>query len=189
MLQKIVLGFIIAVYIAIRYVWWKTDNRSLKVHLNWILKPINLITGIIYAAATFLAIILFFKDYYLFTSLEIMVSIFGLILLIGGAAFACWARLYMGQYWAPANDGHHIAEQSKLHTGGPFKYSRNPIYVGLFIAGVGFFVAVNSYLIITMYLIYWYFNKSIIEEETLLKKHFGESYTSYMKKVPRYLYR
>jgi protein-S-isoprenylcysteine O-methyltransferase Ste14 len=178
---------LLATFIIQRIIWSMSDPRSLKQRLSWIKVPIHLITGTITMGSGILAIILYMKDYYLITEFETMVSIVGLILAIGGSAFAAWARLYMGKFWLPANEGHNIQKQNKLHTGGPFKYSRNPIYAGLIISAFGFYLALNSYLIVTIGLIYWYFNKSIKAEEPLLEKHFGEKYETYMKKTPRLL--
>lgn len=177
---------LLATFIIQRIIWSITDPRSLKERFEWIKEPIHLITGTITMGSGILAFILYFKDYYLITGYETLVSIFGVILAVGGSAFAGWARVYMGKFWAPANTG-HTEKQNKLHIGGPFKYSRNPIYAGLLISAFGFFLALNSYLIITVGLIYWYFNKSIKAEEPLLEKHFGEKYNTYIKNTPRLL--
>lgn len=187
MTKEIVTAILLVIFIALRIIWSMNDPRSYKERFEWIKIPLHLITGTITMGAGILALVLYFKDYYLFTDYEIPVTIIGLIITCIGAAFATWARLYMGKFWAPANTGHK-QYQSKLHTGGPFKYSRNPIYAGLLITAIGFFLALNSYLIVTVGLIYWYFNKSIQQEEPLLEKHFGESYELYMKKTPRLLF-
>jgi protein-S-isoprenylcysteine O-methyltransferase Ste14 len=180
---------LIATFIIQRIIWSLTDPRSFKERFEWIKVPIHLITGTITMGAGILAFILYFKDFYLFTNFEISVSIVGIILAIGGSSFAAWARIYMGKFWKPANEGHDFEKQAKLHTLGPFKYSRNPIYTGLIISAFGFFLALNSYLIITVWLIYWYFNKSIESEESLLEKHFGEKYQNYKKTAPRLLFK
>ena len=187
-MKETVSVILIATFIIQRIIWSLTDPRSLKERFNWIKEPIHLITGTITMGSGILAFILYFKDYYLITGYETLVSILGVILAIGGSVFAGWARIYMGKLWAPANTG-HSDKQNKLHTEGPFKYSRNPIYAGLIISAFGFFLALNSYLIITIGLIYWYFNKSIEAEEPLLNKHFGEKYQNYKKITPRLLFR
>jgi protein-S-isoprenylcysteine O-methyltransferase Ste14 len=179
---------LLATFIIQRIIWSMSDPRSLKERFDWIKEPIHLITGTITMGSGILAFILYFKDYYLITGYETLVSVLGVILTIGGSVFAGWARIHMGKLWAPANTGHKET-QNKLHTGGPFKYSRNPIYAGLIISAFGFFLALNSYLIITIGLIYWYFNKSIQTEEPLLNKRFGEKYQSYKKNTPRLLFR
>lgn len=187
--MKIAIAVIlITTFIIQRIIWSMTDPRTLKQRFEWIKEPIHLITGTLTMGSGILAFILYFKDYYLITGYETFVSILGVILTIGGSAFASWARLYMGKFWAPANTG-HTEKQNKLHTGGPFKYSRNPIYAGLLVSAFGFFLALNSYLIVTVGLIYWYFSKSIKSEEPLLEKHFGESYQNYKKAAPRLLFK
>lgn len=188
MTKEIVSVILVAIFIFQRLLWSFTDPRSFKERFEWIKEPIHLISGTVTMGSGILAFVLYFKDYYLFTNFEILITYIGLSLTIAGSIFAAWARIYMGQFWAPANEGHNINRQSKLHTGGPFKYSRNPIYTGLLITAFGFFLTLNSYLIVIVGLIYWYFNKSIKTEEPLLKKHFGEKYENYMEKTPRLLF-
>lgn len=178
---------LLSLFTSQRIIWSMTDPRSFKERISWIKDPLHLITGTITMGAGILAIILYFKDYYLITEYEDVVTIVGILITMIGSLFASWARIYMGKFWAPANTGHKDY-QTKLHTEGPFKYSRNPIYAGLLVAAFGFFLALNSYLIITVGLIYWYFNKSIQTEEPLLEKHFGESYQNYKKQTPKLLF-
>lgn len=188
MTKEVVVIIIITIIIFLRTVWFVTDPRPLDARFQWIKKPIHFLTLTITVGTALLAAVLYSKDYYLFTNFELGLTYIGLLTLVTGAVFSSWARIYMGKFWAPANEGHDIESQSKLLTGGPFRYSRNPIYAGLLLTAVGFFLSLNSYLIITVCLIYWYFNKSIKTEEVLMKQAFGKKYLLYKKKTPKFFW-
>ncbi|HET6320190.1 MAG TPA: methyltransferase, partial [Chloroflexota bacterium] len=52
----------------------------------------------------------------------------GLVLLIGSTLFTLWARWTLGRMWSymPALREHH-----ELHTNGPYRLTRHPIYTGI----------------------------------------------------------
>ena len=75
--------------------------------------------------------------------------------------------------------------KGQLVTDGIFKYIRHPHYTSLLIVGFGlalFFYSIAALFIaiISVPIIIW----SIIDEEKLLIKQYGEKYIEYMKKVP-----
>lgn len=79
----------------------------------------------------------------------------------------------------------HRTYKGQLVTGGIFQYIRHPHYTSLLIVGFGlalFFYSVFALVIsfIAIPLMIW----SIIDEEKLLLKQYGELYNEYMKKVP-----
>ena len=82
---------------------------------------------------------------------------------------------------------HDIKRQHTLIKGGPYRFTRNPIYVGLFMVEFGLALALGSWLFFLAYPLYLYFGIAIKKEEQLLTKHFGKEYTEYTKRVPRYL--
>lgn len=78
---------------------------------------------------------------------------------------------------------------SVLITSGPFKYSRNPIYLGMTIAlfGIEIFLSSLSPFIFPILFIL-YINKSIIPmEQHNLEKLFPEKYLDYKSKVRRWI--
>ncbi|PJE63589.1 hypothetical protein COU89_02535 [Candidatus Roizmanbacteria bacterium CG10_big_fil_rev_8_21_14_0_10_45_7] len=110
----------------------------------------------------------------------------GLIIFTAGIVLCIWAKLTMRDSWGiPAQ--HDIKRQSTLITSGPYRFTRNPIYVGLFMVVFGQALALGSWLFFLVYLLYMYFGIAIKKEEQLLTKHFGKGYTEYAKRVPRYL--
>ncbi len=77
----------------------------------------------------------------------------------------------------------------RLVTRGPFRYSRNPLYVSLGIVYVGISVALNVlwplFLLVFALVIV---DRSVIRrEETFLENRFGEEYRSYKLKVRRWI--
>lgn len=71
---------------------------------------------------------------------------------------------------------------------GPYRYSRNPMYVGLALIHVGITIATGNLwqvvvMPIALLLIRWHV---IAREERWLLKRFGESYYTYCQRVPRW---
>ena len=110
----------------------------------------------------------------------------GLFIFIIGILFSVWAKIIMGKNWNQPVE-HTIERQSQIVQDGPFKYSRNPIYVGIVIFVDGLFIALKSPFIITLLILFRVLNIIISKEEENLEKLFGEKYTEYKNQVPRYL--
>lgn len=78
---------------------------------------------------------------------------------------------------------------SCLITDGFFRYSRNPMYLGMILVLLGFSILLNSwvsFLVLPGFtaLIHYRF---IYHEEESLKEQFGEDWLAYQQKVPRWL--
>lgn len=79
-------------------------------------------------------------------------------------------------------------EQTQLITDGWYAYSRNPLYLGLHIAMIGWILILPSLLTVValvIFLINQHFR--ILTEEKFLEKRFGEEYIEYKRRVRRYL--
>jgi protein-S-isoprenylcysteine O-methyltransferase Ste14 len=79
----------------------------------------------------------------------------------------------------------HKTYKGQLVTGGIFQYIRHPHYTSVLIVGFGlalFFYSLFALAIaiIAIPIMIW----SIIDEEKVLTRQYGESYIEYMKKVP-----
>ncbi|GJM61025.1 methyltransferase family protein [Persicobacter diffluens] len=79
-------------------------------------------------------------------------------------------------------------EQTKLKTSGLYRFSRNPIYLGLYL--ILFASALSLHLwwawVIAIFNIIIY-HRIILAEELFLAEKFGEAYHNYCKSVRRYL--
>ena len=78
---------------------------------------------------------------------------------------------------------------NKLVTSGIYKYSRNPMYLGLLMIVISTSIFyLNIYSILTPLFFYLWINRfQIKREEVFLTKKFGEDYLSYKKKTRRWI--
>jgi protein-S-isoprenylcysteine O-methyltransferase Ste14 len=71
---------------------------------------------------------------------------------------------------------------------GPYRVSRNPQWLGLFLALLGSAIATKVRLYIGMVVIAGIiYHIQILDEETACIEKYGESYREYMNRIPRYL--
>ena len=82
----------------------------------------------------------------------------------------------------------HVRKNEALATSGPYAYTRNPLYMGSLLIGLGFTVAARSWwvgvaLIMMFVAIYV---PVILDEEAFLRKTFPE-FEEYARRVPRML--
>lgn len=80
----------------------------------------------------------------------------------------------------------HVRKNEALATSGPYAYTRNPLYLGSLLMGVGFAVAARSWwvgaiLVVMFFAIYL---PVIRDEEAYLREKFPE-FEDYARRVPR----
>ena len=82
-----------------------------------------------------------------------------------------------------------LEETNKLVTSGIFKYSRNPMYLGMLMIIISTSIFyLNIYSILTPFLFVFWINKfQIKREEIFLTEKFGKEYLSYKNKTRRWL--
>jgi protein-S-isoprenylcysteine O-methyltransferase Ste14 len=81
------------------------------------------------------------------------------------------------------------APQNKPAATGPYRFSRNPQWVGLYFVLLGLAVNTASLLILILALITGLtYHIQIMEEERMCLKQFGDAYRAYLDQVPRYLF-
>lgn len=103
-----------------------------------------------------------------------------------GLALLAWSELQFARY-KTSHD--HRAIASALITTGPFQFSRNPVYIGLFILLVGFAMTLNTLWILffaPLALLVMQFHV-VPREEACLKQIFPDAYLSYRQSVRRWL--
>ncbi|MEQ1754020.1 MAG: isoprenylcysteine carboxylmethyltransferase family protein [Micropepsaceae bacterium] len=78
---------------------------------------------------------------------------------------------------------------TKLVVTGPFRLTRNPMYVGfiLFSAGVAIASGVHVNLISPLLLAIWLHYSYVLPEERFMRERFGADYDEYCRKIPRWL--
>jgi len=106
----------------------------------------------------------------------------GVVLTLLAAMLRTWAAAYLQS---------EIVHDWNLHTeglvaDGPFRYVRNPLYLGGVLFAVGFALAASrlGFVVIVLGLTFFYL-RLIAREESLLSERQGESYRRYLQTVPR----
>jgi len=106
---------------------------------------------------------------------------FALALVIGLAAFAAFQR---------ANTSPQFGESvSALVTRGPYRFSRNPLYVALLAALLGFALILDDgWLVLGLPILLVLLDRLVVRrEEQFLSGLFGAEYAAYCKSVRRWL--
>ncbi len=80
----------------------------------------------------------------------------------------------------------HLRKEKKLAVSGPYRYSRNPLYLGNFILGIAIAVGANSWWVVGLFLLYFaiFYPLLIVQEKKRMGKLFPGEYEAYRKKVP-----
>lgn len=104
-------------------------------------------------------------------------------LLIAGGAVGLAGLALRG--WAAGS----VDKNESLATGGPFRYTRNPLYLGSFILGVGFMIAGASWAlgIAFVALFILIYSPVMRREEEFLRQKFSAVYDEYARRVPSFL--
>jgi|TARA_B100001057_G_scaffold99125_1_gene95866 protein-S-isoprenylcysteine O-methyltransferase Ste14 len=82
-----------------------------------------------------------------------------------------------------------FSESTTLITEGFYKYTRNPMYVGMNSFLLGLLIILNNPLNLIFLIIFFFIvrNLFVIKEEIQMEETFGEEYLSYKAKVRRWL--
>ena len=110
----------------------------------------------------------------------------GVLFGAAGVTLAVWARIHFlrtGQSvipWTPTPE---------LIIQGPYRFTRNPMYVGLTLITVGVGVALNNLWIVVFAVpaLLALHGIAVLPEEKYLQEKFGDSYRAYLTRVRRYL--
>jgi protein-S-isoprenylcysteine O-methyltransferase Ste14 len=80
----------------------------------------------------------------------------------------------------------HVRKNESLTTSGPYAYTRNPLYLGSVLIGLGFAVAARSWWVgVAVVLIFFAIYLPVIhDEEAFLRRTFPE-FEEYSRRVPR----
>ena len=119
-------------------------------------------------------------------SLSQIFKIAGVVLVLAGLTLAVMA---VRQFSVAHTTLDPHGQVRALVTGGPYRFSRNPIYLGfvLILAGFPLFSGTVWGAILVPVLILNLNNLVIQHEEAYLEKKFGEAYAGYRSRVRRWL--
>jgi protein-S-isoprenylcysteine O-methyltransferase Ste14 len=151
--------------------WPPPSHRSWQFFTSW------LITGLVTVCFLFLGL-LDFNSFFLHQWLRFPIAF---VLFICGSVIGTWSSLSLGLRTT-------LGLGDKLITGGPYRHSRNPQYLGDILSIIGYMVFTNSVLV-------WLVGLSGITlnilapftEEPWLEERFGAAYLEYKRRVPRFI--
>ena len=112
-----------------------------------------------------------------------IVIAFGAVLVFLAATIRTWGAAYL-----KSDVVHDTAQHSEtLVADGPFRYSRNPLYLANLPMAAGIGVLAGRSGFIFLVLVNWIFvYRLILREEEALRQTQGESYRAYCRSVPRF---
>jgi protein-S-isoprenylcysteine O-methyltransferase Ste14 len=100
---------------------------------------------------------------------------------VGGSLFALWGVRILSLYQSSGLEG-------KFVTTGPYRFTRNPQYVGDIVIISGFILVTNSVMsLIVGALGILLFILTPFCEEPWLKEIFGDEYQAYRETIPRFI--
>jgi len=107
-----------------------------------------------------------------------------------------WTSLFVGTaivaagLWLRALASGHVKKNEELTTTGPYAHTRNPLYLGSILIGVGFGIASRSpFVLIALVLLFLFIYVPVVRsEEAYLRSRFPE-FEEYARAVPRFGWR
>ena len=132
-----------------------------------------------------LSVILFAVDVGLLVILLVFTSplrfIVGIPLVLLGGMLAVWGMVTVG--WKNTS-----GQRGGLVSAGPYRFTRNPQYLGDIVFFIGVGVIANSvFLWIAHLLLALVFVVGPLTEEPWLEEQYGDAYREYRRRVPRFL--
>ncbi len=111
----------------------------------------------------------------------------GAVLVVVGVALSAWARLTFLKARAevfPSSESH-----STLVASGPFRFSRNPMYLGLNVIAIGAALLAGTWLMWLVPVVLFSLDNFVIVpfEERSMERALGDAYMAYKSQVRRWL--
>ena len=118
-------------------------------------------------------------------------AVIAIILMVVGLFLSIWAIVHMrkvgeGNPFDAYN--HEVAPRTKhLMTDGPYRFSRNPMLVGVYVYDIGILLWLQSWWPLLVFAVEVVFlTLQVRSEEKRLEADFGDEYRAYKQRVPRY---
>jgi protein-S-isoprenylcysteine O-methyltransferase Ste14 len=118
-------------------------------------------------------------------------AIVAILLMIPGLVFSIWSIVHMrkvgeGNPFDAYN--HEVAPRTKhLMTDGPYRLSRNPMLLGVYIYDIGVLLWLQSWWPLVVFAVeVVLLTLQVRSKEKRLEADFGEEYREYKQRVPRY---
>ena len=103
--------------------------------------------------------------------------------ILWGVALGLLGLLIRG--WAAGT----IQKEEQLTTTGPYAYTRNPLYIGSLLLGVGITLGGGNPIWVALFLLFYLtvYSRTVLGEVVLLGELFGEQYAHYASHVPAFI--
>jgi protein-S-isoprenylcysteine O-methyltransferase Ste14 len=115
------------------------------------------------------------------------VTITGYLLLAAGFLLRVWATFY---FYQRKMDVIRLVPQAHLITGGPYRFSRNPLYLGgngLIFGGAALLAGSPSGVVLTALNVVLVDRVMVRREERQLASQFGAEWTQYRSRIRRWM--
>ena len=119
--------------------------------------------------------------------------LYGLIAVVLGEGVRIWAAGHLRKALVPRDGRPEWIVQGQegrpLTTSGPYAYTRNPLYLGNFLIGLGLSIGTGRWFIVAIFLVFFLlvYREAVLQEEEYLRSRFGDAYQEYACRVPRFL--
>jgi protein-S-isoprenylcysteine O-methyltransferase Ste14 len=113
-------------------------------------------------------------------------SLAGVVPILAGVGLAVWAERHFR--WA-GTEVRPFQPSSALVEAGPFRFSRNPMYLGMLLLLGGLWLLLGSLGPLLVLPAFWWLIRArfVLPEEAHMERHFGERYRDYRGRVRRWL--
>lgn len=109
----------------------------------------------------------------------------GITIFFLGLGVSIFGRLQLGKNWSVLEDYQILPEQIHVKTG-IYRYIRHPIYAGDILLLLGLEIALNSWLVLGVFIIVLFVVRQVIKEEALLLRTF-EGYDTYCTETKKFI--
>jgi protein-S-isoprenylcysteine O-methyltransferase Ste14 len=167
----LLMGIVWSVAFPLRRIWPPPKKGSWQHRITWILFYLAfLFTGVL--------ILLDWNSWIISPHIRFLL---GIPIALIGSLLVSW-----GIYTLGAKNTSGIKDE--LITGGPYRFTRNPQYLGDMLLFIGLIFISNSlYVLITNTLLVLVFTITPIAEEVWLEEEYGEKFLHYKQNTPRFL--
>ncbi|MEM8949434.1 MAG: isoprenylcysteine carboxylmethyltransferase family protein [Pseudomonadota bacterium] len=110
----------------------------------------------------------------------------GWLLIAGGIGLAVWAERLFSRVGTGVRP---FTPSTSLVATGPYRFTRNPMYLGMMLVPLGGFLlagSIGSFLVIPVFF-WWIHQRFVLPEETHMTEHFGDAYEDFKQKTRRWL--
>lgn len=153
--------------------------------MNWLeLKIPPLVQILVIAALMYLVDVLLPS---LGFAISLRIEVVGILVLVG--AVIALVGVISFRIHHTTMDPRYPEQTSNLVTGGVYRFTRNPMYLGFLFILLGWSVWLSNYIAVVMVVPYVFYitRFQIIPEERFIEDQFGDEYLEYKSKVKRWI--